>query len=173
MTLILSAIYFFLPAYAANMAPVFARALSLPFGNPLSSTLFGANKTYRGVYGAYFFALGILFLQRALQQREMLEAFRLLNYDAINPFFFALLFGGGAMAGDIAKSFCKRRLGKKSGEPWVPFDQLDFVVGALIFLSPFYLLSWQHILVLVVITPILHVLTNISAYLLGLKDVWW
>jgi CDP-2,3-bis-(O-geranylgeranyl)-sn-glycerol synthase len=42
------------------------------------------------------------------------------------------LLGLGAMAGDAAKSFFKRRLGIAPGHPWIPFDQIDFQIGALL-----------------------------------------
>ena len=38
----------------------------------------------------------------------------------------------GALFGDITESFLKRRRGKKRGEDWIPFDQLDFIIGALV-----------------------------------------
>jgi CDP-2,3-bis-(O-geranylgeranyl)-sn-glycerol synthase len=44
-----------------------------------------------------------------------------------------LRFGIGAMTGDSAKGLVKRRVGIATGKPWVPWDQLDFVLGALIF----------------------------------------
>jgi TolB-like protein len=39
--------------------------------------------------------------------------------------------GVGAMAGDSAKSFVKRRLRIPPGRPWLPFDQVDFVMSSL------------------------------------------
>jgi hypothetical protein len=47
-----------------------------------------------------------------------------------------LRFGFGAVAGDAAKSFFKRRLAIAPGSPWIPFDQLDFAVGALVLVGP-------------------------------------
>ena len=53
-----------------------------------------------------------------------------------------LRFGIGAMAGDAVKSFFKRRADVPSGERWFPFDQIDFVVGALVLIWPVADLSW-------------------------------
>jgi CDP-diglyceride synthetase len=39
------------------------------------------------------------------------------------------------MTGDAVKSFFKRRLGITPGKSWFPFDQLDFVLGAILFVS--------------------------------------
>lgn len=172
-TTIITAIYLFLPAYLANMCPVFAAALKLPLGRPISKQLFGENKSWRGFYAGYLGALGMLFSQQYWQQSGILENYRLLDYAEINLFFYALLFGIGAITGDLVKSYFKRHFKRKPGSPWVPFDQLDFVIGALLFLMPFYQPAWPYLLVLLLITPFLHLLTNISGYLLGLKKVWW
>jgi CDP-2,3-bis-(O-geranylgeranyl)-sn-glycerol synthase len=82
----------------------------------------------------------------------------------------------GALFGDITKSFFKRRVGKNRGEDWIPFDQIDFIAGALglsfIFASLMQLLNltlnnWfidsvsiWHILTLFIITPFFHLFAN-------------
>ena len=170
---IISALYFFLPAYFANMCPVIAGKLKLPLGRPISDRFFGSHKTWRGFYAGYLGALAVLALQLFIQSRQLLGTYTLLNYQGINIFDYAFLFGIGAIIGDSLKSFFKRRLGIKPGAPWFPFDQLDFVVVALLFLWPFFALPWPHILVLLIATPILHLFVNILAYKLGLKKVWW
>ncbi|MBI3028400.1 MAG: CDP-archaeol synthase [Candidatus Rokubacteria bacterium] len=81
--------------------------------------------------------------------------------------------GGGALAGDLGKSFFKRRLDIASGKPLFPFDQLDFVVGALAVASLWHLPSVQHISAIILATPVLHLLTNTAAFFLGIKRVWW
>lgn len=170
---IITAVYFFLPAYIANTCPVFAMALKLPLGEPINKKFLGENKSWRGFYSGYLGALGILFLQEYWQEAGVLEQYRLLDYSEINLFLYAFLFGIGALTGDLVKSYFKRRLNKKPGSPWFPFDQLDLVAGGLIFVMPFYQLDWPYVLALVVVTPLLHFLTNLSGYLLGLKKVWW
>lgn len=85
----------------------------------------------------------------------------------------------GAMAGDMAASFVKRRTGRARGVSFPVVDQLDFVVGALVvtavaapgwFVATFTL---PVILVIVLITPVLHVGTNAIGYSLGLKQEPW
>jgi len=82
----------------------------------------------------------------------------------------------GALLGDIVESFFKRRMGKERGEDWIPFDQLDFVVGALLLsfitssiIDLFDILPYNwflknfsplHILVILILTPFLHILSN-------------
>lgn len=171
--LIISSLYFAVPAYIANMCPVIFGKLKFPFGYVINAKFFGDHKTYRGFYGGYIGALLVLTLQWYLAKNNILNFYSLLNYQEINVFLYALPFGLGAITGDLIKSFFKRRIGIKPGRPWVPFDQMDFIFGAYIFLIPFYILPWQNLLTLLIITPILHLLANITAYILGIKKVWW
>lgn len=182
--LILSSIYFILPAYVANMFPVIFCKLKLPeffhfipFSKPINKELFGDHKTWRGFYAGYLGALLTLYLQFLAQKNGLTIAANfpstLLNYENINIFFYAFCFGIGALTGDFIKSFFKRRFDIKPGRPCFPFDQLDFVIGALLFLLPFYIPPWPNILVIIVITPLLHFLINILGYLFKLKKVWW
>ena len=85
----------------------------------------------------------------------------------------------GAMLGDIGASFLKRRTGRERGAAFPGLDQLDFVVGALLcalvaapswFAATFTL---PVLVVVVVATPVLHIVTNGIAYLLGLKNEPW
>src|SRR5437773_6411567 len=62
-----------------------------------------------------------------------------------------VLFGAGAMAGDSAKSFFKRRLGVEPGRPWIPFDQLDFVLGALVLVAP-RALAWADVVTILLLS---------------------
>jgi len=77
------------------------------------------------------------------------------------------------------KSFVKRRIGKERGEKWIIADQIDFLLGAFLFAFLFareWFLSafqWYHIIFLLILTPLIHLATNILAYLLKLKKVPW
>lgn len=82
----------------------------------------------------------------------------------------------GAMGGDIAASLMKRRLGRDRGAAMPGLDQLDFVVGALL-LTVIVAPSWfgqtftlPVLFVVVVLTPLLHVGSNVIAYGFGWKD---
>ncbi len=85
----------------------------------------------------------------------------------------------GAMFGDLAGSFVKRRLSLRRGTPLPVVDQLDFVGGAwllLLLLAPdwfFSNFSTEVMIVVILITPLLHLLTNFAGFKLGLKDVPW
>lgn len=85
----------------------------------------------------------------------------------------------GAMLGDIVASFLKRRSGRERGAAFPGVDQLDFVVGGLIlaglFAMDWFLATFTPVIVVAifVITPILHVGTNVLAYGVSLKDEPW
>ena len=169
----LQAFYFFLPAYFANMAPVIAAKMSLPGGSPLSEKHLGTNKTVRGFYAGFLGALLALFLQRYFQNAALFESARLLDYPSLNLALYAFLFGIGAIAGDTLKSFFKRKIGRPSGSSWPPFDQLDFIFGAAIFVSAVVSIPLPIFVAALVLTPLLHLATNVLAYSVGLKKVWW
>lgn len=171
--LIISAIYFIFPAYIANMMPVILGKMKFPLGIPIHKKVFGAHKTWRGFYSGYIGALIILFLQQYFQNQGILESVRMIDYSSINIFLYSFLFGVGAITGDLIKSFFKRKCNRKSGSPWFPFDQIDFIVGAFIFVFLFYPVDWKVIFVVVLITPLLHFLTNVVGYWCGFKKVWW
>ena len=171
--LILSALYFMLPAYAANMAPVFAHILRLPFGSPVDKKHLGSHKTFRGIYAAYIAALIVLWIQRFIQKQGYWESMHLLDYEELSILLLAFCFGIGAITGDMVKSFFKRLLKIKPGSPWFPFDQIDYVIGALVFLSPVYIIDWKHAATLLLITPMLNIIVNALGYVLRLKKVWW
>lgn len=174
MKLILQALYFMLPAYLANMAPVLVQWIS--WGNrPLDGgmrwrgeALFGRHKTLRGLVAGTCMGIATIWLQRALG----LTTIELIPYGALAPLpltIIGMCFGAGALLGDLTKSFFKRRLGIHEGKAWIPFDQLDFVVGALLAVSPFFIPSVPHLVVIFAATPFLHLATNVIAYVLGLK----
>ncbi len=171
--LILSSVYLIFPAYVANMCPVIFGKLNFPLGHSINKRLFGANKTYRGLYTGFLGALLVLLLQQYLAKNNILADYTLLDYEQISIPLYAALFGFGAIIGDLIESFFKRRINIKPGRPWFPFDQLDFVIGAYLFLLPVYLIPWQNLLAIIILTPALHFLTNLIAYLLKLKKVWW
>jgi CDP-2,3-bis-(O-geranylgeranyl)-sn-glycerol synthase len=81
--------------------------------------------------------------------------------------------GFGAMFGDLMKSFFKRRRNIKPGQSWAPFDQLDFIAGAILFLSPFVRLKFKNIIILLFASPILHIASNHIGYYLGINKKKW
>ncbi|MFX0101129.1 MAG: CDP-2,3-bis-(O-geranylgeranyl)-sn-glycerol synthase [Candidatus Hodarchaeota archaeon] len=89
-----------------------------------------------------------------------------------------LVFPAGAMLGDILGSFIKRRLGVPRGENLPVLDQLDFILGVILFSLPFIPLGGcflqvnvVYIIVIIVLTPFIHRIINKLAYRLKIKDV--
>ncbi|MDO8481325.1 MAG: CDP-2,3-bis-(O-geranylgeranyl)-sn-glycerol synthase [Nanoarchaeota archaeon] len=181
--LIAQAIYLLMPAYFANMAPVIAMRAGLLKGlaEPLDGgrkfsdgrALFGSHKTYRGLVCAVLAGMLIALIQSFLLRFAFFAPLSVLPYDF--PFLIGFLLGLGAILGDLVKSFFKRRVNLASGRPWVPFDQIDFVLGAYVLLSLFYSafltasLFWTSLAV----SFLLHVLTNHTAFWLGVRREKW
>jgi CDP-2,3-bis-(O-geranylgeranyl)-sn-glycerol synthase len=97
---------------------------------------------------------------------------------AETPFDSRLLLGGlliglGTVLGDLLGAFLKRRAGIKPGRPLPIVDQLDFVFGGLLLAQLVFPMYWQSILIVVVVTPPIHLGTNYGAYLLGIKKTRW
>jgi CDP-2,3-bis-(O-geranylgeranyl)-sn-glycerol synthase len=172
--IILQAMYFFLPAYLSNMAPVIFSKIN-PFSQPVdggkklgSTRVFGANKTWGGLLIAIITGTLVFYIQ----QRAGNNTFALLDYTTL-PLTFGLLMASGAILGDLAKSFVKRRLHKKSGSQWFPIDQVDYVIGALLFTRFMYTPPANVMITLFILAPFLHYGMNYLAFLLRLKRVKW
>src|SRR3989338_7960100 len=127
--LVLQSLYFFLPAYLANMAPVLLRWL--PGGRPIHERWFGRNKTWRGLIVAVLVG-GLVFWLQKYAYLLGFQRWALIDYADFSVLL-GFLLGAGAILGDFAKSFWKRRAGISPGERWIPWDQLDFVMGGLVF----------------------------------------
>ena len=159
--LIIDALIFIFPAYCANAAPVLGGGgKPMDFGKNFSDgrRVFGTNKTFRG----FFFGLAI---GAAVGVMDCL-AFGF-------PWLFALLTPLGALLGDLTGAFLKRRLNIAPGGLLPVVDQIDFVVGALVFSLPLMIVSWQLALAVLLITPPIHLFTNFLAYKLKLKKNPW
>ncbi len=172
--------YFMLPAYIANMAPVIFRkklnflAAPLDFGKKFRGRpLLGKNKTFRGLAVGVFFAIAVAFIQYLLKDSAVFYYLALAGLDYSSWFWIGLLMGAGAITGDAVKSFFKRQVGIKPGKPFVPFDQIDFVLGALVFISIIYAPKWYVWISVLIISFILHFLTNHIAYWTGIRDEKW
>ena len=181
-----SCIYFFLPAYFANMTPPLVRnakvfdflAKPVDLGKSWrGKRIFGGHKTWRGVVCAIAVGMGTALLQWWLYQFPWATELSLLDYKSVNLWVFSLLFAGGAVAGDLAAAFVKRRLNLPPGAPFMPWDQTNYVIGSFIFLGAYVgkyltgdLLVWGAIFVM---TFFLHLLFNRFGYDIGLHKAKW
>ena len=71
----------------------------------------------------------------------------------------------------MLKSYFKRKLNIKPGKSWIPFDQLDFIIGGLLFISLVFTPPTEIIIILLILTPFLHITTNHIGYYLGIREV--
>ncbi len=154
--LALTSMIWVLPAYVANAAPViFGGGKPLDFEKKFidGKRILGNGKTLKGFIAGIIAGSFIGFVEGIL----------------IIGFLLAL----GAILGDLAGSFIKRRIGVKRGQPFWFLDQFDFVIGALLLASLVELPSLEIIIAILLITPALHILTNVMAYKLDMKKVPW
>jgi CDP-2,3-bis-(O-geranylgeranyl)-sn-glycerol synthase len=159
--LIVDSVKFILPAYCANATPVLAGGgARMDFGKDFfdGKRVFGDNKTFRG----FFFGLTIGVLVGLME----IVAFHF-------PILFAFLVPFGALLGDLAGAFLKRRMGIAPGGLLPVVDQVDFVVGAIVFSIPLAIVSWQLAVTVLLITPPIHLFTNFLAYKMRLKKTPW
>lgn len=159
--LVIEALKFIWPAYCANAVPVIlGGGKPLDFGKTLrdGKPIFGKNKTFRGFFAGL--VIGTLV--------GLVESF-VFDFPLAFGFFLSL----GALLGDLVGAFIKRRLGFQPGAKLLVADQLDFVCGA--FLLSLFILppSLIIVLVIVLITPPIHLSTNYIAYKLRVKSKPW
>lgn len=172
-------LYFFVPAYLANMAPVVVRGHAEWLARPLDGgrtwrgrRVLGDHKTWRGLLAGVAVGALTFAAQRWLWQHGFAHRLALLDYGACDPWLPGALLGLGAGLGDAVKSFAKRRLDIAPGASWLGFDQLDFMLGAyacvaIVFVPP--LLETVAILPLVFVGS---VATTSAGYWLGWKEAW-
>ena len=162
------ALYFIFPAYCANATPViFGGGHPLDAGKTFfdGKPIFGSHKTFRGFFSALIVGTLVGFLQTLLYQYVLFQYDAHFQYNVLLGFMLSL----GALVGDLVESFIKRRLGLPPGSSLPIADQLDFVAGAFLFSLPVLPPSLLTILIIVIITPPMHFLTNLLANLIGVK----
>ena len=69
---------------------------------------------------------------------DFFRANTLVDYGQVDFILLGALMGGGALMGDLVKSFIKRRQNQPPGKPWFPWDQLDWIAGAMLLSSIVY-----------------------------------
>jgi len=160
--LVAEAFKFIFPAYCANGAPVLAGGgLPMDFGRNFvdGKRVLGNNKTFKG----FFFGLAIGVFVGLVEYLVFGEY----------PLLFSFLSPLGALLGDLAGAFLKRRLDIAPGGLLPIIDQIDFVVGAVLFSLPLGVVSWELAITVMLITPPIHLLTNFVAFKLKLKSNPW
>jgi CDP-2,3-bis-(O-geranylgeranyl)-sn-glycerol synthase len=172
---LVSAVWLMLPAYVPNSA-----AATLGGGRPIDGgrswrdgrRVFGEGKTWRGLIGGVLAGVAV---GGAGIWIQAVAGWPIPSHTPLT----VCTFAAGALLGDLGKSFLKRRIGRGQGDPWPVADQYDLVIGAFLLtalLASSWLLSTITLPILLwilVITPVLHRVTNIAGHRLGVKRVPW
>ena len=159
--------------------------------------ILGDGKSWNGLLGGSFVSALLMLTSHTLWEERSFENskpfvdpleltnesdwFWLFN-DSLTAFILGFLLGLACLIGDSLGSFIKRRRGlKREGDISSKAPILDTMPFAIsIFLFGFILFPGQiltqdvlvmPIIILLIITPIIHRLTNILGYRMGLKDV--
>lgn len=157
--------WFMAPAYLANMAPPFARFWR-GWNRPVAERWLGAHKTIVGA------ALGVAAgVATAYAQSRIAWKGSIVSYAAW--LMIGLRLGAGAVAGDAVKSLLKRRRGVPPGGRWIPADQLDFPIGALLLGGSLAPLTWVDVALILAFTFVADIAVNHAAYWLRIRDTAW
>ena len=181
--IIIQALWIIIPIYVSNASAVIVGGgTPIDFGKTWrdGKRILGDGKTWRGLLSGTFMGMtagfGLVVASSYINSSEY-NFLNLNNFDGF-PLMILIIFSlcFGALLGDIIESFFKRRIGKNRGEDWLLFDQIDFIVGALVFsflvsgilhLSGLMSYNWffesftiWHILVLILVTPFFQLTAN-------------
>jgi CDP-2,3-bis-(O-geranylgeranyl)-sn-glycerol synthase len=175
---LVEAIWLIIPAFAANgLTPIIGlRKGNHPIDGGRSlggSRLFGDGKSWEGLlFGTIIGILiaGVEMLAYPYLPWELSEV--TLTIVPMTPLL-GLALGLGAMLGDVAGSFIKRRLNRPRGSPVPLLDQLDFLVGSLLMAALVVTIKIEWFLLLAVLTPVLHLVANVIGFRLGIKKTPW
>jgi CDP-2,3-bis-(O-geranylgeranyl)-sn-glycerol synthase len=158
-----------IPLYLCNgFALIFGGKRPIDFGRNFfdGRRILGKGKSIKGTFAGIFFAalgtgaISIVFPQTA----ELLGA---------GYFGYGVLLAIGAILGDFAGSFAKRRLNIQSGKSVFLLDQLDFVAGGLAIGALLVVPSALEAIFLLAFTLLIHVISNRVAYIGRIKKVPW
>lgn len=170
------ALFILFPAYAANGFPPLARGhRPIDFGKKWfdKKRIFGDGKTIEGFGFGLFagFVIGALesYLYPDLNSYAMQYGVKLPLINLPVAFLIAL----GALCGDLAGSFIKRRFGLKRGSDVPLLDQWNFIIGAVLFAYLFTEITVWMFLIMLVITPVVHRIANIIAHKIKIKREPW
>jgi CDP-2,3-bis-(O-geranylgeranyl)-sn-glycerol synthase len=112
-------------------------AVPVDFGKTFRGReIFGKNKTWRGLVVGIGTGIVVSGAQALLFfNSDFFRNNTVIDYSGHNFILVGALMGAGALSGDLVESFIKRRLDKPSGKPWFPWDQADWIIGAMLLSS--------------------------------------
>jgi CDP-2,3-bis-(O-geranylgeranyl)-sn-glycerol synthase len=164
------------PAYAANGFPPLARGhrpIDMKKNWLDKNRIFGDGKTFEGFGFGLFagFIIGALesYLYPELNAYAMQFGVKLPLINLFVGFMIAL----GALCGDLAGSFLKRRLKLNRGADVPLLDQWNFIIGAVLFVYFFTEITIWMLLIMLLITPVIHRIANVVAHKIKVKKEPW
>ena len=179
-------LWIMMPAYLANTIAVLTGGkYPIDQGRIHSdgNRILGDGKTWSGLIGGTLGGVFIGFLQNNIGRVliKALSGAQNVDFWGENPIIVFFILSFGALFGDMAASFIKRRSQLKRGDKSPLLDMFDFIGMALLLSFIFandWLMSWiiegyVPLLTLLVATPILHRGVNIIGYKLGVKNEPW
>lgn len=175
----LKILWFLLPAGAANLIPPVAAKLFPQWDWPVDfgamfrgRRLFGSHKTFRG------FVAGVLLSTATLQGQCFIAGqvpwIQNLAPDPAfcNGWWLGPWFGLTALGGDLLKSFFKRQFSIKPGQPWAPWDQIDWILGVLVATYPIFKFDVLFAVGAILIGLCLSFMFKIIGYFFGINADW-
>ena len=161
----LKLIWLLIPAGVANMIPPITAKIWPKWNAPIDDgkkwkgkPILGSHKTWRGLITGVISA-EIVYLVLLL----------VVSHNIDWPWWFGGMLGLVGLIGDMVKSFFKRRVGVKSGNTWFPWDQIDWIIGVILFGLCWGLLNFAEIVTLLVIGLLLHMLFKLMGYALKIN----
>lgn len=173
---LIESIWIILPAYAANGFAPLSRGKRPIDGNRKffdGRPIFGQGKTWEGLVLSLFIATIVGIIQYyTFPYLPFGESPVLLTIIPMGAYL-GFVLGLGAMIGDMAGSFIKRRFNLPRGALAPILDQDDFVIGALVFATLITTVKLEWFMLLIVITPIIHLIANFIAFKIKVKNTKW
>jgi len=140
--------------------------------------VFGDNKTVRGALVMPAATAGCVLLQISLLPHWPWARSLAPTIQVLHPLGWGLLAGAGYIVGELPNSFIKRQLGIAAGATaaggstapvlWV-IDQVDSMLGFLLFILPLWRPHLAVVGALLVVTLLVHPVVAFIMYCLGLK----
>ncbi|MBP9817446.1 CDP-archaeol synthase [Candidatus Shapirobacteria bacterium] len=165
---LLRLIWWLAPAGVANMVPPLVAKVWPKWTAPIDGGLkwrgkriFGDHKTIRGLVTGVVVGSVVFLIQKYW--------WKVVDYNNL-PVYTGFLMASGALVGDCVKSFFKRQWGVKSGNSWFPWDQIDWILGFMLFLWPVYQTPLFEAIELIVLAVGLHVVVRAVGYWIKIND---
>lgn len=172
-------IYSTLPPIFANMAPIITQKIKilnypLDFGLKIKGKpVLGPKKTFRGLISGILFSMVIMNIEFLIYKFTPFKTLTIFDFETINFQALAFLMGFGVIFGDSVESFIKRRLEIPPGKKFIPWDQLDCVLGGLSFGRIVWPFPIKYGIIIIIATFFIHITIRHIAYYLGINETKW